>query len=154
RQTQGPAHLDHATGKQAQTLVTAVLLRLFEEQLIAEADAQQWPALTRKLHDPAAQVPLLQLPQGRREGPHAGQHQAVGAGQLVEVGGHARGGSPLQYSTLDRAQVADAIVDDRDHPESPDSPRLFGLVIRATLWTRARHPLSAQPPGAAPAPAP
>src|SRR5262249_14912943 len=135
-------------------LVTAVLFRLFEEQLIAEADAQQWPALTRKLHDPAAQVPLLQLPQGRREGPHAGQHQAFGSGQLVVVGGRSRSGSDVQQRTLDRAQVADAVVDDRDHPESPDRPKLFGLVIRATLWTRARHPLSAQPPGAAPAPAP
>src|SRR5207302_2904277 len=105
--------------EQTESLMVAVLGRLVEEQLIAEADAEQRLAAPGQVDDLPAQVALLQPRQGRREGPDTGQDETVGSAQVLLVRRDLRLGARVQQRALDRAQVANAVVDDGDHPSTP-----------------------------------
>ena len=93
----------------------AVLLRLLEQQLVADADAQQRPTSAGQVRHPAAQAVALQLPPAGGEGADAGQDDAVGARQLVLVRREAGPATDLLQRALDRPQVPDPVVDDGDH---------------------------------------
>src|SRR5437660_1646784 len=82
-------------------------------------DAKQRDTPFGQFHDLPAQVARLQPLERRREGADAWQYQAVGPAQLVLVGGDPGLRARVQQRALDRAQVADPVVDDGDHPKSP-----------------------------------
>src|SRR5690348_9920969 len=119
RQAQRRADLDHSPGEQAEAFVPSVLRRLFEEELVAEADAQDRFASLRQLDDPAAEAALLEPRKRGREGADTGKHDACGSLEVLLVRGEPWLGAHLEQGTLDRADVADAVVDDRDQPSSP-----------------------------------
>ncbi len=99
--------------------MAAVLHRLFEKQLVAETHTEHRLAFLGKLHHPPAETGARELLQRGSKGSDPGQHQAVRPLELILVGCEPGLGADVQERTLDRAQVADAIVDDRNHPRRP-----------------------------------
>src|SRR4051794_7021205 len=77
--------LDHLPGEQAEAFVPAMLGRLFEEELVAQAHAQDRLARSRELDDAAAEAALLEFCQSGREGTDAGKHDAGGLLELVRA---------------------------------------------------------------------
>src|SRR5712691_10315102 len=118
-QSRALAHLDHATIQQAEALVPAMLRRFLEEELIAEAHPEHWLSSFGELDHPPADSTLRELFQRGGEGADPRQHQAVGALQLVPVGREFRLRSDVKEGAFDRAQVADPVIDDRNHPRRP-----------------------------------
>src|SRR5690242_16395138 len=152
REAGAAAHLDDPPWEQTEALVPAVLERFLEQQLVAEADAEHRLAGARQLDDPPAEPSLLEPGERRRERANAGEDDAVCARELVDITGQPSVGADRDEGALDRADVADAVVDDRDHPSSPfddgvprpvtviasrrASPR--ALNVASTMWWRLR----------------
>ena len=114
-----PGDLDHATGQEPKALVAAVLHRLIEQELVAEAHAKDRLAVVRQVHNSTTQSALRELVQGRRKRPDPRQYQAFGILQVFWVAGQLWLSPNLDKRTLDRSHVPDSVVDDGDHPSSP-----------------------------------
>src|SRR5437588_2793416 len=119
RQVGGGSHQVDLSPQQAQALVPPVLARFLEEQLVTQANTEQRLALPSQLHDLAAEVARGQLLEGGGESADARQHDAVRTLQVLLVRADLRFGPHPEQGALDRAQVADAVVDDRDQPSRP-----------------------------------
>src|ERR1700674_4635032 len=61
--------LDHLSRQEPKPLVAAVLLRLFEQELVPEAHTQQWLASASHVHDAPPETVLRKPFQGRSESP-------------------------------------------------------------------------------------
>ena len=115
-----PSHVRHlapcgfepadATGNQSEPLLPVALVTVAEEQLKTEADAQDGPARGGHRADRPVEAAVAQRLGGRRERPHAGEHQAVTAGQLVAVRAEHRLAAAVDDGALNAAQVADAVI--------------------------------------------
>src|SRR6266550_9535176 len=112
-------HLHHAPRQKPQALVATVFHRLLAEELVAQAHPQDRLAVARQLHDPAAQAGVEEPGEGRRERADARQHDPVGRVQLVRIRGQSDLGTHVDQRALDGANVAHAVVDDRDQPSRP-----------------------------------
>src|ERR1700674_2239794 len=146
-------NLDHLSRQQPKPLVAAVLLRLFEQELVPEAHAQQRLALAGDVHDAPAEAVLRELFQGRRESPDSWQHDSFRLLELFRIRRELGLGSHVRERPLDRADIAHAIVDDRDQPKSPfedgtpaaspgdiasRSARPRALNVASAMWWRFR----------------
>src|SRR5438034_2232825 len=156
-----PLHRGHASWQQSEALMAAALGRLLEEQLIAETYAEQRLARAGQLDHPAAEAALGQALSRGAERSDARQHEARGALEGVAIRRYLNLRTRVHQRALDRAQVADAVVDDRNHWGVPEKSRWRGadflgsLVNREVLWTtacqnRRRRPLPRAAPGQAP----
>src|SRR5438876_686544 len=145
--------LDHPAGEQPESFVPAVLARLLEQELIAEADAEHRLATPRQRDDSPAEAVLRQSRDGRRERSDARQDDAGRRLELAGIGGESRLGSDLDQRALDRSDVADPVIDDRDHFKTPFdegtpgrpvdavascSARPRALNVASTMWCRLR----------------
>ena len=121
-----PAHVRHGVLRRklepddlarqhAQALVFAVLVALVEQQLQAEADAQERLARVDGRKHRLDEVALAEFGHGVFKRPDAGQHDLVGPGDVVRVAGHGRLVPDLLEPLLDTPQVAHSVVDDGDH---------------------------------------
>src|SRR5258708_1345142 len=119
RKTLAALHLDHLSRQQPQALVAAVLLRLLEQELVAEAHAQQWLARFSHRRDASAEAVFRELFEGRRKSPNPRKDDSFRLFELFRIRGERGLGPDMRERSLDRADVAHAIVDDRDHPSSP-----------------------------------
>ena len=108
-------HLHHTAIEQPEALVAAMLRRLLEQQLIAEADPEDRLPLLGQFDDPAAEAAFGKLGKSGRKRPYPRQHHAVGVLKVVAIGGELGLSSNMEQRSLDRAQVPDPVVDDRDH---------------------------------------
>ncbi len=119
-----PAHVRHrelpleapdAAGQEAEAGVASVLLALLEEELHADADAEEGLSLLDRLAQDRHEAPPFDLGHGGRERPVAGQHERVGAAQGLRVPGEQdlrpRAAEALRHAP----EVPDAVVGDRDH---------------------------------------
>src|SRR2546425_11579004 len=138
RQVLAVVDLAHAPRQQPEALVAAVLRRLLEEQLVAEADAEDRPSLQGQLDHAPPQPTLRELFKGRRKRPHARQDHAIGVIELIGVSRQRRVGSDMEKSAVDRAHVAYTVVDDRDHPSRPLDEGTPGPPPAAIAWRSAR----------------
>ncbi len=128
----------HATGEQAQALMAAVLFALLEQHLHADADAQERRAPGRGLAQHGHEVALPDLVHGRAEGAVAGQDQRLRLAQLLGISGEQGGRARVPKALGDAAQVAEAVVDDRDHSEPLvlGTPFTRGSLATAMLSAR------------------
>src|SRR5258708_14072039 len=153
RKTLAAFHLDHLSRQQPQALVATVLLRLLEEELVAEAHAQQGLARFSQGHDAPAEAVFRELLQGRRESPDPREDDSFRLFELFRIRGELGFGSDVRERSLDRADIAHAIVDDRDQPSSPfdDGTPAFppgdiasrrarprALNVASAMWWRLR----------------
>ena len=133
--------------------MSAVLNRLVEQQLVSQTHAQQRLPFGGQLDDPAPQSLLGELLQRRCERPHAWQDHAVCSLELVGIRGELRLSPHVRQRALDGTNVANPVIDDRDHPSSPlddGTPagppgdiasrraRPKALNVASTMWCRLR----------------
>src|SRR6266446_3789870 len=118
--------------------MTAVLQRLLEEELVAEAHSQDGLAVAGQLDDPAAQSGLRELCEGRRERADARQHDAIGGVEIVCLCGQLDLGADVDQGALDGVNVAHAVVDDGDQPSKPFDDGIPGAPPAAIAWRSAR----------------
>ncbi len=115
----GPAHpvreADDAAGQQAQPGMLAVLLARVEQQLHPDADAQQRHARAGALDDERVQPTLAECRRTRAERADAGQHEALGLADRARVGRAQQRRARRREGRLERAQVADAVVEENRH---------------------------------------
>src|SRR4051794_13360664 len=121
-----------SAGQQSEALDAAVLLRLLERQLKAEADAEDgaaaFDALAQDLVEPAAAKPFHR----RAGGADAGEDGEVCACRVV-----GEAGAEPRERDLDRAGVAGAVVADRDVQSNPFVDGIPSLSTR-TATRKAR----------------
>ena len=130
-----------------------MLRRLLEHELIPEAHAEHRLAPPRQLDDRPAQAVLGQPGQRGSKRPHTGQDDALGALQLGRIGGQAHLRPDMDQRALDRADVAHAVIHDRDQPSKPfddgtpaeppgamasRSARPSALNVASAMWWRLR----------------
>ena len=120
-------------GNEAEALVQAEFVGHVEQQLHAEADAHQRLAFLRLFDDHLIQSVRAQFGDGVLERAHAGQDDAVRRADLPRVTGDLRLDSAAFQRTLQRKQIAYAVIDDRDHnvPLSIKRPSWKGSPLPA-----------------------
>src|SRR5207302_6101743 len=99
------------------------LLALREEELVAEADAEERPPAVERAAERPAEPGRVDVLHRVAERPVARQHTGLGLVDDPGVGGHARGNADARERLLDAPQVAPAVVDDRDHSTGYGRPR-------------------------------
>ncbi len=107
---------------------------MLEEELHAEADAQERPFLGDDFADGVDQPKLVE-PVHRGTGrADAGENDGVGLAHVsgVRRDGHVRAGG-LQRAS-DGAQIAGSIVDDRDGDTHASTPFVEGIVDGSPVW--------------------
>src|ERR1700675_54738 len=87
RKARAAFDLYHLSRQQPEALVTAMLLRLFEEELVTKAHAQQRLARSGHVHDAATEAVFGELLQGRRESPYSRQDDSVCLLKFVGIRG-------------------------------------------------------------------
>ena len=105
--------LDRAL-EQADALPAAELGRALEQQLHPQADPEHGPARLDELAQQVVVAEPAHLLHGLREGADAGQHHAVRAADTLVVARDLGLGAHVLERLLGRAQVAHAVVEDRD----------------------------------------
>src|SRR5450631_2126289 len=110
-------------GDHVQPLVEPELHAVGEEQLHADADSQEWAPLGDDSQDRIDEAGLLQVVHAVAEGAYSGQHDLVSREYNLRIRGNDGLCADLLESFLHGAQVAHAIVYDRDHILSPLSLR-------------------------------
>src|SRR5215472_11218419 len=124
---------DHAR-QHVQPLALPELLALREEELIAEADAEERPALIESRADRLEEPSRLEVGHGVVKRTVTWQHEGAGVLDHPWILRHHRAHPEAAEGLLHAAQVAAAVVDDSDHSGSPLSclsrlPRgLFALA--------------------------
>ena len=104
--------------QQAEALGAAELLGALEEQVHPQAQPDDRHARGRALAHERVEAAVAQPPHRLRQRADAGQHEAVGRREHLDVGGQQRLGADALEGLLDRAAVAHAVVDDPDHSVS------------------------------------
>src|SRR5262249_14091683 len=137
-------------GKEAEAAHRAELDALLEEDLHADADPEKGPTRERRVADDVDEAGRLQVLDAGTERTHPRQHDSVRTPDVARIAAHpdldvasglvrraleALGGAP---------QIADAVVDDRDHrmPLVESTPWMRGSIAVAASRARA-SPLNA-----------
>ena len=142
-----PAHVGHLEpgrepahhpGQDVEALGVAELLALGEEELVAEADAEIGPPGRDVGADRLGEPEALEAPHGVREGAVPGHDQRAGARHRPGVVGDDDLGHELGQRLPDAAEVAPAVVDDRDHkaPFVESTPSMRGFIREASARAR------------------
>src|SRR5437879_8902963 len=110
RQPAGDGYLDDATRQKSEARVATVLCRLFEQELITEANAEDGLAEARQLDDPAAEARFNEPGERRRERADAWQHNPVSRGQIIRSRGQTDLGSDVYQRALGVADDDNDVV--------------------------------------------
>src|SRR5262249_14983138 len=95
------------------------LLALAEQELIAEADAEERPLALEAGAERRDQAEALETPHRVVEGPVTGQHDRLRVVDHLRVLGHdGRHAHPAE-GLLDAAEIAPPVIHDRDHVSGP-----------------------------------
>ena len=127
----GNIESDHVAGHDAEALVLAIFEAAVEQQLQAEADAEERFAGGDGRADRLDEVARFEGGNGVAKGADAGEHELRCFGQLGRVVGDRRRVPRALERLLDAAEVAHAVVDDGDHGE------VEGPGLRVESQTRA-----------------
>ncbi len=106
---------DDFAGEDAETLVFAVFVTGIEQQLQAEADAEEWFSAVYGGEDGIDEVFAAEFFNGVFEGPHAGQDDFIGGGDFGGFAGNDCLVADFFEAFLHAAEIAHAVVDDGDH---------------------------------------
>ena len=142
-----PAHVGHLEpgrkpahhpGQDVETLGVAELLALGEQELVAQADPEIGPAGRDVGADRLDEPEALEAPHGVREGAVPGDDQRASARHRPGVLGDHDVGHELGQRLPDAAEVAPAVVDDRDHkaPFVESTPSMRGFMREASARAR------------------
>ena len=140
----GKIERPHLAGDQPEPLRAVVLGRGLEQELHAEAAAEQRNAAARQLVEQLVEATGAQQLHSRGERADTGQDQAVGAPQRVVIGAQDGARADALDGLLHRAAVPDPVVDDPDgdRHQSVSVPFVDGMPVSAgsiaTAWRSAR----------------
>ena len=109
----------HLPRQQPQPGVLPHFLAVLKQQLHADADAQQGPAAGGRLAHQVLEATAPQSCRARAKGANAGDDHAVRRPHLILVGCQHHRRADVLKSPLHIAQIANAVVDDRDHLVTP-----------------------------------
>ena len=126
-----------AAGEQAEAGDTAVLVGLLERQLKPEADAERRFAGGDASPQRLVQAPFAEDGHRARRRANSGQHGEAGRGHLRWRLGDANFGAQAREGREDGANVARAVVADRDLHKSPLVEGMPASSAR-TAWRSAR----------------
>ena len=110
----GEIEPDHLAGKDAEAGVFAVFVADVEEELEAQADAQEGASGADRVAYGVDEVLRAEVGDGVAEGAEAGEDDLLGTGDFVGLGDDLRGGADAFKCLLNAPQVAHAVVDNRD----------------------------------------
>src|SRR5439155_21741362 len=122
-----------------QPLALPELLALGEEELIAEADAEERAPAVEAAADRLQQAQRLERAHGVVERAVAGQHDRLGVVDDPRVLGDQRPHAETPERLLHAPEIAPAVVDDRDHGYSVP-------LVDGTPAIRRRGPARPPPP--------
>src|SRR5262249_30563383 len=128
----------HHAGQDVETLRVAELFALGEEKLVAEADAEVGPTGRYVGPDRVAEPEPLEARHRVGESAIPRHHERVGPRHRRGVVGDDDPGGELGERLLHAAEVAPAVVDDRDHnaPLVESTPSMRGLNRDASARAR------------------
>src|SRR5439155_14944897 len=104
----------HLAGKQVEAAVFAILVTGREQELHAQADAEELLALADVLPDRRRQPALVETSDGVAEGADTRQYQLVALRDAVRIGADLRREANLLEGLLHAAQVRHPIIDNQD----------------------------------------
>ena len=105
--------------KQAQTRRAGIkLFTPLEQGLVSDADAQERPPSLDELASGFQQFLPSERVDTIIERPNAGQYHGIGGLQFLPMLDDSDRGTDFLKRIVDASQVAGAVVDQRDHPES------------------------------------
>src|SRR5262249_30899898 len=105
----------HDAGQHVEALALAELLAAREEQLVAEADAEERAAAVERATQRRRQAETLEIGHRIVKRAVAGKDHGIGVVHRVGVRGHAGVNAAPFEGLLDRAEIAPAVIDDGDH---------------------------------------
>src|SRR5581483_3249774 len=122
---------------------TIELLAFLEERLVADANPEEGPAGLDEFARAFQQLLPAHGVDAIVEGPHARQHSRMRAGQFFRPPHYAHIATRLEQRFLHAAQVAGAIVHQRNHGRRiiSDRGKFNGSLVPAASW----FPVSFQP---------
>src|SRR5215217_476628 len=129
----------HTSPQQPQSLRRSKLLRLIKQQLHSNTHTQQRRPLAHSFFHQAIEATIFQRLHARAKRADARQHQPLRCAQLSLIAADDRLAAHRRKRLLDRAQVANSIVDDRDTHNDPfvlGTPRI--RLFRSTACRNAR----------------
>ena len=140
--SRGDSSLVTVPGRMPRPVAPSCSVGGLEQQLHAEADAQQRHARGGALDQHLAEAGAVEVAHRLRERADAGQDDRRGRSDLVVVGGDDGLGTHVRERLLDAAPVAHPVVGDRDHVSVPlveGTPVSSGSIETATA-ARGRTP--------------
>ena len=137
------AEAPHAAREETQQADAAILLGRLEEDLGAEADAEEGGAGGDGLADGAVESRDPQGPHGAAGGADAGEEHPLGGAEARGVGGDLANRAERLERELDAGEVAGLVVDDGDH----GTARVRGCKRKAGARRAPASCLAGGPPG-------